>query len=80
MKVRVTVSLKPSVLDPQGETLRAALSRIGIPGVDKVRVGKVFDLEVSGGTAEQVRANIDLACRKLLANPVMEIYTISVEE
>ena len=61
-------------------TVATAQIRIGIPGVDKVRVGKVFDLEVNGLAKEDVRAQMDAACRKLLANPVMEVYSIDIEE
>ncbi|SPF76464.1 Phosphoribosylformylglycinamidine synthase subunit PurS [Aliiroseovarius pelagivivens] len=75
MKVRVDVMLKPGVLDPQGEAVRHALGNLGFEGVEKVRQGKVIELDVAEGTSE---AQIKDMCEKLLANTVIENYSIQV--
>jgi len=73
MKVRVHVSLKPGVLDPQGRAVHHALEGLGFTGVKDVRVGRSIDLEVAEGTSD---ASLDDMCRKLLANMVIENYRI----
>ncbi|WP_424943009.1 phosphoribosylformylglycinamidine synthase subunit PurS [Aliiroseovarius crassostreae] len=75
MKVRVDVMLKTGVLDPQGEAVRHALGNLGFDGVEKVRQGKVIELEVAEGTSED---QIKEMCEKLLANTVIENYAIQV--
>ncbi|MCO5147631.1 MAG: phosphoribosylformylglycinamidine synthase subunit PurS [Aquamicrobium sp.] len=78
VKARVTVTLKNGVLDPQGKAIEGALGALGFAGVGAVRQGKVFDLELD--TADRAKAEKDLTamCEKLLANTVIENYTISV--
>lgn len=73
MKVRVDIMLKNGVLDPQGEAVRHALGSLGFAGVEGVRQGKVIELEVADGTDE---ATVKDMCEKLLANTVIENYTI----
>ena len=73
MKVRVLVSLKNGVLDPQGKAIEHALGSLGFDGVGDVRVGKTIDLELADGTSDE---DIDAMCRKLLANTVIENYRI----
>ena len=73
MKVRVHVSLKPGVLDPQGRAVHHALDGLGFEGVRDVRVGRTVELEVAEGTTE---GELDEMCRKLLANTVIENYRI----
>ena len=75
MKVRVDVMLKTGVLDPQGEAVRHALGNLGFDGVEKVRQGKVIELDVAEGTSEE---QIKDMCEKLLANTVIENYSIQV--
>ena len=75
MKARVHVMLKNGVLDPQGEAVKHALGAIGFAGVDSVRQGKVIELDLADGTDE---ATIGQMCEKLLANTVIETYTIEV--
>ena len=75
MKVRVDVMLKSGVLDPQGEAVRHALGAMGFAGVEGVRQGKLIELEVADGTGEDT---IREMCEKLLANMVIENYTIEV--
>ncbi len=73
MKVRIHVSLKPGVLDPQGRAVHHALEGLGFEGVRDVRVGRLIELDVAEGTSD---AALDEMCRKLLANMVIENYRI----
>jgi phosphoribosylformylglycinamidine synthase len=73
MKVRVSVSLKPGVLDPQGRAIHHALEGLGFAGVRDVRAGRLIELDVADGTSD---AALDEMCRKLLANLVIENYRI----
>lgn len=78
MKARVHVTLKPGVLDPQGKAIHHALSQLGYQGVDNVRAGKMFELEVAESDPEKAREQIDRMCRDLLANTVIETYDIEL--
>lgn len=75
MKARVHVMLKNGVLDPQGEAVRHALGAMGFDGVSGVRQGKVIDLDLAEGTT---KADVAQMCEKLLANTVIESYTIEL--
>ena len=77
MKVRIHVSLKPGVLDPQGRAVHHALEGLGFSGVEDVRVGRLIELDVADGTSE---AQIEDMCRKLLANTVIENFRIETTE
>jgi phosphoribosylformylglycinamidine synthase len=78
MKARVHISLKPGVLDPQGKAIGNALKALGFAGVGEVRQGKLIELELADGDPAAARARIDDMCRQLLANPVIENYTIEI--
>ena len=78
MKARVIVTLKPGVLDPQGQAITGSLKSLGFSSATGVRQGKVFDIELGGDDAEQARLTIDSMCLKLLANTVIENYTIEI--
>lgn len=73
MKVRVHVSLKPGVLDPQGRAIHHALEGLGFAGVRDVRAGRVIELDLADGTDD---AALEAMCRQLLANLVIENYRI----
>jgi phosphoribosylformylglycinamidine synthase len=73
MKVRIHVSLKPGVLDPQGRAVHHALEGLGFTGVTDVRVGRLIELELADGTPD---AALEDMCRRLLANMVIENYRI----
>ena len=79
MKARVFVTLKPSVFDPQGQTIAEALHSMGYAGVGEVRQGKYFELELASTTADQARTLAAEVADKLLANPVIESYRIELE-
>ena len=79
MKAIVHVMLKPGVLDPQGKAICHALDHMGFDGVEEVRQGKVFEIELKGRDAATAKRDLDAMCRRLLANTVIESYTIDVE-
>jgi phosphoribosylformylglycinamidine synthase len=73
MKLRIFVTLKSGVLDPQGKAIHKALDGLGFGGVNDVRAGKLIELDVADDTSD---ASIDEMCRKLLANTVIENYRV----
>jgi phosphoribosylformylglycinamidine synthase len=75
MKARIHVMLKKGVLDPQGKAIAHALESMGFDGVGDVRQGKVIDIDLPDGTDE---GKIRTMCDKLLANPVMEDYSVEI--
>ena len=78
MKARVFVTLKNGVLDPQGSAVRRSLGSLGFDGVEKVRQGKVIELELAETDAERARIEVGKMCEKLLANTVIEDYTVEI--
>jgi phosphoribosylformylglycinamidine synthase len=78
MKVRVTVTLKAGVLDPQGQAIEGSLASLGFEGVNSVRQGKVFDLVLDGTDEASARSVVTSMCEKLLANTVIENYAIEI--
>jgi len=78
MRARVFVTLKPSVFDPQGQTIADALHSLGYAAVDDVRQGKYFELELRTAEPAEARALAAEVADKLLANPVIESYRIEV--
>ena len=79
MRARVFVTLKPSVFDPQGKTIADALHSLGYAGVEDVRQGKYFELEIDVATPDEARRVAAEAADKLLANPVIESYRIEID-
>jgi phosphoribosylformylglycinamidine synthase PurS subunit len=79
MKARVYVSLKPTVLDPQGATIRASLAGHGHKLIADVRQGKYFDIALADGTdREQAARELDEISRDVLSNPVIEDYRVEI--
>jgi phosphoribosylformylglycinamidine synthase len=78
MKVRVFVALKPSVFDPQGNTIAEALHSMGYAAIDAVRQGKFFEIDVNARNPDEARGLADEVAHKLLANPVIESYRVEV--
>lgn len=78
MKVRVTVTLKAGVLDPQGQAISGSLKSLGFDGVGAVRQGKIFDLALDETDESVVRSQVTDMCEKLLANTVIENYAIDI--
>lgn len=81
MKAHVYVTLKTSVLDPQGQTIQNALQKIGFADVTAVRQGKYFALSLVDGLADDAaRALVERIAREVLTNPVIEQFTYRIEE
>jgi phosphoribosylformylglycinamidine synthase subunit PurS len=81
MKAHVYVTLKASVLDPQGQTIQNALRKIGFASVTAVRQGKYFELSLAEGlSADQARAEVERIAREVLTNPVIEEFSYRIEE
>jgi phosphoribosylformylglycinamidine synthase len=78
MKARVHITLKQGVLDPQGKAIAHALGTLGFSGVDNVRQGKLIELEVAETDPAKARTQIDAMCKQLLANTVIEDYSIDL--
>ncbi len=78
MKARIHISLKPGVLDPQGQAIGNALKGLGFAGVDEVRQGKLIELELADTDPAAARTRVEDMCRQLLANPVIENYAIEL--
>ncbi len=77
MKVRVYVSLKPTVLDPQGKTIQSALNGLGHKAVTSVRQGKFFEMTLDAGAdPSQLREEVEQIAHDVLANPVIEEYRV----
>jgi phosphoribosylformylglycinamidine synthase PurS subunit len=78
MKARVIVTLKGGILDPQGKAIEGALKSLGVEGVASVRQGKVFDVEIEAADREGARDSLNAACEKLLANMIVENYSVEI--
>lgn len=78
MKARVHVTLKPGVLDPQGEAIRHALGALGFSGINGVRQGKVIELDLAETDPEAARQSVARMCETLLANTVIETYDVEI--
>jgi phosphoribosylformylglycinamidine synthase len=80
MRARIVIRLRPGVLDPQGTTIRKALESLGFPEVRELRVGRVLELTLDATDRTRAQARVDEMCRKLLANPVVEDYSVELED
>ncbi|CAM3333742.1 phosphoribosylformylglycinamidine synthase subunit PurS [Paracoccus nototheniae] len=78
MKARVTIMLKDGVLDPQGEAIRHALGGLGHKDVSGVRQGKLIELDLTATDPDTARAEVEAMCKGLLANTVIEKYSIEI--
>tara|TARA_B100001027_G_C16170177_1_gene286608 strand:+ start:284 stop:517 length:234 start_codon:yes stop_codon:yes gene_type:complete len=76
MKIKVIVTLKNGVLDPQGKAIQQTLNGMGFPEVKEIRQGKYFDIEVNETDEKKAKTKVDDMCKKLLANLVIEDYKI----
>ncbi len=80
MKARVHVRLKDGVLDPQGAAIGRALAQLGFAGIDEVRQGKMIELRLDDTDRAQAETKVRAMCERLLANPVIETYTITIDQ
>lgn len=78
MKARVVVTLKKSVLDPQGQAVSRALGSLGFSEVKDVRLGKIIELDIDAPDSAEAARRVEQMCEKLLANPVIEEYRVVV--
>ena len=78
-KANIHITLRESILDPQGKATQHALQNLGFNGVDKVRMGKYVEMWIEAQNEEVARSIADDACTKLMANPVMEDYSFTIE-
>jgi phosphoribosylformylglycinamidine synthase len=76
MKLRVLIRLKPGILDVQGSAVQRALAGLGFGDLRELRVGKLIEIDVEAASAAAARQRVDEMCRKLLANTILEDYTI----
>lgn len=77
-KANIEVTLRPSILDPQGKAVQHALHDLGFAAIGKVRIGKHIELWIEAETESEARSLVDAACEKLLTNPVMEDYDFEI--
>ncbi len=80
VKVRIHVTLKEGVLDPQGKAIKHSLHDLGFSGVESVRQGKYIELELASDNETKLKTDLEEMCRKLLANVVIEDYAIELVE
>ena len=79
MKAKVHIRLKQGVLDPQGAAIGRALGQLGFDGVGEVRQGKLIELDLAASDEAAAQVEVEAMCEKLLANPVIETYSVSIE-
>ena len=80
MKARVYVSFKPTILDPQGQTVLHGLESLGFNETTSLRIGKFFEMDLNASSREKAEARIREMCDKLLTNPVIEEYSFQLQE
>ena len=78
-QARVLVSLRPSVLDPAGEATKSAASRLGVEGIQKLRIGKSVDLSIEALDEKEARQKLELLAERLLSNPVIEDWNLQID-
>ena len=78
-QARVLVRLRPSVLDPAGEAARSAANRLGVEGINKLRIGKSVEMEVEAPDEAEARRRLELLSDRLLANPVIEDWSLELQ-
>ena len=76
MKIKIIVTLKKGVLDPQGKAIQQTLNGMGFSNVNEVRQGKYFDIEINEKEESKAKIKVDEMCKKLLSNMVIEDYKI----
>ena len=77
--VKVFIRLRPSVLDPAGEAIKSASSKLGVEGINSLRIGKMIEVNIESNE-ENIKEKIDLLCDRLFANTVIEDYEYSINK
>ena len=80
MQVKIFITLKNGVVDPQGITIKGALESVGYQGIANIRLGKYIQMELNSKSREEAEKDIEEMCGKLLANPVIENYKYEISE
>ncbi len=80
MKAKVHIMLKKAVLDPQGKAIENALASIGFKNIEDVRQGKYIEIKLKGKNREKAKKDVERMCKSILSNPVIESFTIHIEE
>lgn len=82
MKYAASITIMPlkALLDPQGKAVTASMKNLGLPQIENVRIGKHITLEIDAENKEDAHSKVDEACKKLLANPIMEFYEFQLSE
>ncbi|MEM7183905.1 MAG: phosphoribosylformylglycinamidine synthase subunit PurS [Spirochaetota bacterium] len=75
---KISITLKESVLDPQGNTVKRALHEMGEEAVDDIRIGKYIEVKLDANDKESAKEDIDRICKNLLVNPVIESYSVEI--
>ena len=78
--VKVFIRLRPSVLDPAGEAIKSAANKLGVDGINSLRIGKLIETELEASHENEVKEKIDLLCDRLFANNVIEDYEYQFEK
>ena len=79
-EVKVFIRLRPSVLDPAGEAIKSASSKLGVQGITSLRIGKMIEVKIESNQEEDVKEKIDLLCDRLFANTVIEDYEYTIKK
>jgi phosphoribosylformylglycinamidine synthase PurS subunit len=79
-QARIYITLRPSVLDPQGVAVKSGIEHLGYDNVEQVRIGKYIEMTLSATNEAEARTQLDRICDQLLANPVIEIYRFDLTE
>ena len=79
-EVKVFIRLRPSVLDPAGEAIKSASTKLGVEGINKLRIGKLIEVTMEGNEENDVRQKIELLCDRLFANTVIEDFEYSFKK
>lgn len=82
MKFNASITIMPlkALLDPQGKAVTSSMKNLGLPEIDNVRIGKHVTLEVDANNRDEAHQKVEVACKKLLANPIMEYFEFDLEE
>ncbi len=79
-EVKVFIRLRPSVLDPAGEAIKSASSKLGVKGIKSLRIGKMIEVKIEANNEDKIKEEIDLLCDRLFANTVIEDYEYSIKK
>jgi len=79
-RAKILITLRKSILDPQGKAIHHALESLGLSSIQEIRMGKYLEMVINTATTEEASKTTQEACKKLLANPVMEDFNYSIEE